>query len=88
MDTSNDGLEMRCPRLGGTISFQYCRTSGDEGMPCLKTADCWWEAFDVITYLWDNLTKEQFQQLVEKKEVPQPKVSSLLDLIEQARNRV
>lgn len=88
MDTGKDGLEMRCPRLGGAISFQYCRTCGDENLPCWKIADCWWETFDVMSWLRESLPEDQIQQILEKKEQPQPKVSTLLDLIEKARNRV
>ena len=88
MDTSKDGLEMRCPRLGGSVSFQYCRSCGDQSLPCWKTADCWWESFDVMSYLRDNLTEDQYRAFLDKKEQPPPKVSSLLDLIEKARSRV
>ncbi len=79
---------MRCPRLGGTISFEYCRTCGDDHLPCWKIADCWWESFDVMSYLRENLPEDQLTLLLEKKEQPQPKVNSLLDLIEKARSRV
>jgi len=88
MDISRDAEEMRCPRLGGTVSFKYCRSSGDDCQPCFKIADCWWEAFDVMGWLRENLTEEQLQQLLAKKERPPAKVSSLLDLIEKARARV
>ncbi|MFH2131929.1 MAG: hypothetical protein ABIK68_16260 [bacterium] len=87
MDTSRDSLDRHCPRLGGTIFFEYCRTCGDEDQPCWKIADCWWEVFDIMSYLRENLTATQLNQLLEKKEQPQPKVTSLIDLIEQARLR-
>ena len=87
MDTSRDELERRCPRLGGAISFQYCRACGDDGRPCWKIADCWWESFDVVSYLRDNLPADQLNEILAKKEQPQPKVASLLELIERARAR-
>ena len=40
----------------------------------------------MMSYLKDNLTEDQLQRLLEKKENPQPKVSSLLELIEKARH--
>jgi hypothetical protein len=88
MDSAKDKLEMRCPRLGGSISFQYCRTCGDDDLPCWKIADCWWESFDVMAWLKANLSESQLATLLEHKEQPQPKVSSLIELIEQARNRI
>ena len=31
-----DRLERRCPRLGGPITFGYCRAAEDNGNPCFK----------------------------------------------------
>lgn len=88
MDTSRDTQEIRCPRLGSTVSFYYCRTCGDSALPCFKAADCWWERFDILSFLRENLARDQFETLMAKKQHPQPKVASLLELIEQARNRI
>jgi len=51
--------------------------------PCVKVVDCWWETFDIVRYLKDNLSDEQFQQLTTKQ--PKPKIASLVEIIEQAR---
>ena len=85
MDESKDHLNRRCPRLGGPITFQYCRLSGDESLPCWKIFDCWWELFDIKTYLKKNLPEESFSRLVTTK--PTPKIRNLVELIEQANNR-
>jgi len=81
-----DRLERRCPRLGGPVSFGYCRTSGDDHSVCWKILDCWWESFDVVGYLQDSLSAEQFNKLVHAK--PKPKIVSLIELVEQAKKRV
>jgi hypothetical protein len=81
-----DHLERRCPRLGGPISFGYCRTDSQDGVPCWKIFDCWWECFDVVEYLKKSLPKSTFERLVNAK--PKPKMLSLVELIEQAKNRV
>jgi hypothetical protein len=47
--------------------------------------DCWWEYFDVVHYLKNRMPEDQFKQLMTAK--PKPKVTSLLELIEQARKR-
>ena len=86
MDTSKDNLERRCPRLGGPVSFRYCMLYGDNGLPCWKIFDCWWETFDVATYLKQNLSEDQFNTIVNSK--AKPKITSIIDLIEQAKSRV
>ena len=85
MDESKDHLERRCPRLGGPVSFHYCRTSGDNHLPCWKTFDCWWEYFDVTDFLKKNMDPDAFGTLTQTK--PKPKIVSLVELIEQAKKR-
>jgi hypothetical protein len=85
MDKIDAGLVRRCPRLGNPVPFNYCEICGDDQQPCFKILDCWWEHFDVVQYLKDNLSEDQFNHLMEAR--PQPKVASLLELIEQAKNR-
>ena len=85
MKNGHNSLLRRCPRLGNAVPFHYCEICGDEQKPCFKILDCWWEHFDVVQYLKDNLTEDQFNQLIQQR--PKPKVTSLIELIEQARER-
>lgn len=86
MDESKDRLERRCPKLGGPVSFQYCRIdAGENGLPCFKIMDCWWEHFDVVAFLKANMPEAAFDKLAAAK--PKPKVQSILELIEQAKKR-
>ncbi|RPH49588.1 MAG: hypothetical protein EHM85_13355 [Desulfobacteraceae bacterium] len=78
-----DELDIRCPRLGSSVSFGYCRSCGDGTSPCFKIFDCWWERFDVVAYFKERLPEEEFMQLAGTR--PKPKVLSLLEIIEQAR---
>jgi hypothetical protein len=78
-------LERRCPRLGGSVPFSYCKKGGEDQQPCFKIIDCWWETFDVVRYLKDNLPEDQFNQLMDTR--PRPKIASLVELIEQAKKR-
>ena len=80
-----DQLKCRCPRLGGPVNFAYCRHPGEHQQPCFKVFDCWWECFDVVSYLREHLSDEAFAELSERR--PAPKVTSLLELIDQARQR-
>lgn len=86
MDESKDSLSRRCPRMGGPVSFNYCRTCGDDGLPCFKTTDCWWEYFDVMSFLKENLPEEKLALLLASK--PQPKIPSLIDLIARTKKNI
>ena len=78
-------LVRRCPRLGNSVPFQYCKICGDHQQPCSKILDCWWEHFDVVRYLKDHLPAPEFNRLMNAQ--PKPKVSSLVELIELAKER-
>jgi hypothetical protein len=86
MEESKDHLERRCPRLGGVVSFHYCRTGGDNVAVCWKVFDCWWEYFDVVGHLKKCLPEDKFNHIVNAR--PKPKIVSLVELIEQAQKRV
>ena len=85
MEDHFDPLERRCPRLGGPVTFAYCKGCGDQNQPCWKIIDCWWEHFDVVTYLRENLPAEAFQKLMDAR--PKPKLASLVEMIEAAKKR-
>ena len=85
MKNTQGSLVRRCPRLGNSVPFDYCEVCGDEQQPCFKILYCWWEHFDVVQYLKDSLTEDQFTRLMEAR--PKPKITSLIELIEQARKR-
>ncbi len=85
MDESKDQLERRCPRLGGPVTFQYCRQCGEDDIPCWKIVDCWWEYFDIVAFLKQSMSRAKFAQLLNSK--PKPKLRSLIELVEQAKKR-
>ncbi len=84
-EKSHDKHTRRCPRLGGPIDFKYCRSCGKNAGMCWKVIDCWWEYFDIQAYLEAHLPPEQIEALTQAR--PQPKIMSLVDLIEQAKSR-
>jgi len=87
-DTPIDELKRRCPRLGSRIPFRFCLTGGDDKQPCWKIFDCWWEIFDVHTYLSTTLTAEEFDQLRAKASAPpKNKLAGIFEIAEQARQR-
>ena len=72
--------------LGHEVPFHYCRTQEGSRL-CSRILDCWWQTFDVCGFLQANLPAEEFGKLVSAPPRP-PKVSSLAELIAQARERV
>jgi hypothetical protein len=80
----DDDLQIRCPKLGSQIYFSYC-VKENQGVPCYRTLDCWFERFEVKAFLKKSLTPAEWKAAFEKP--PKPKMISLLELIEQAKNR-
>ena len=68
------------------MTFAYCRCAEAGGDPCFKVFDCWWERFDIVTLMRNHLTPEAFERL--RQAHPAPKITSLLDIIAQAKARV
>jgi hypothetical protein len=70
-----------CRRLGHHLEFKYCRTV-NHGKPCHLMADCWFEKFPVAEFLESHYTPAERAVFLK---APQPKISSLVELIEKAR---
>ncbi|MDY6881908.1 MAG: hypothetical protein V2J25_15605 [Desulfatiglans sp.] len=79
-----DDFTIRCPRLGHQITFSYCR-SETLGLPCSKILDCWFEHFQVEDWLRKDMSTEDWEKTFQRD--PKPKITSLLELIEQAKKR-
>ncbi len=85
MDPIPDDQERRCPLLGGPVTFGYCLTCGADRQPCWKIVDCWWERCDVVARLRTLLAPQALEALLQAR--PKPKITSILEFIEQARRR-
>ena len=75
---------IRCPRLGHQVSFSYCRKE-NQGFPCFKALDCWYEHFLIEEFFRKELMAEEWKNIFETP--PKPKMLSLLELIEEAKKR-
>ncbi len=53
--------------------------------PCGKIYDCWWEAFDITTFMKANFSEEVRKKVTAP---PPPRAMSLLDIMKQAQERV
>jgi hypothetical protein len=81
--SEHDEKSRRCPRLGHEIAFGYCRQT-DASTPCTKLLDCWFETFDVADWAKKSLAPRDLEKLTA---APKPKMLSLVELIQQARQR-
>lgn len=81
-----ESLERRCPRLGGEVTFGYCKGCSADQTPCFKIFDCWWERFDVVAHMQGCLSPDAFNALSQNR-TPPDKMTSLVELIHQAQVR-
>ena len=72
-----------CPRLGHHLHFNYCRAEKD-GTPCSKIYDCWFEKFDIQSYMQQNFA--EIDRARQAATAPN-KMFILLDLIKKAQTR-
>ena len=64
VETVFDRLETRCPRLGGTVTFKYCR-KGTGALPCSRSIVCWELHFPAAEYMVRILTAEEWTETFE-----------------------
>jgi len=77
----HDDKTIRCPRVGGEVTFRYCRFENNM-LPCRWIAGCWQMHMDITRFLADHYSKEELDRIFAP---PKPKIESLVDLIEKAR---
>ena len=78
-----DGNSGYCRMLGHEVPFSYCRAA-QEGKPCFKILDCWFDKIEIQAYLDAHYTVDEQRTFLSK---PAPKMATLIDLIEKAKKR-
>ncbi len=78
-------LMMRCPRLGGEVTFSYCEREAGE-FPCRQVVRCWEAGFPVEAYLRKTLTPEAWERFC--GQMQKDRVTTLLDLAGAAKRRL
>ena len=84
MKDREDHRQRRCPKLGHEVQFRYCRTQ-EANRLCPRILDCWWELFEVEGFLSSCYASEEVERLA--RPALQPKLSTILELIEAAKAR-
>ena len=88
LNEHDQDLLLRCRRLGHEVTFGYCRHETG-GKPCRLILDCWWERFDVRSFLQAHLPEEDMAQVERAGASPPPsKVLNLVEMIQQAKDRL
>ncbi len=78
-----DNEKIYCRKLGHWLTFHYCHRENN-GLPCRKILDCWFEKIPVKEFLKENYTKEEISYIFNSSK---PKITSLIEIIEQAKKR-
>jgi hypothetical protein len=77
-----DTLQIRCPRLGGEVTFAYCRVEGGD-IPCMRIIACWQNCLPISGYLRERLSPDQLERFAKQK--PKERIVTLVELIEAAK---
>jgi hypothetical protein len=72
-----------CRMLGHAVNFSYCRTTA-QGIPCRKIMDCWFETLPIEEYMKAHYSGDRLKDIFKP---PETKMTTLLDLIAQAKKR-
>ncbi|MCU0588378.1 MAG: hypothetical protein MUF52_09500 [Syntrophobacteraceae bacterium] len=76
-------LLIRCPKLGGEVTFAYCEDEAG-ALPCSRMIHCWsWRIPAVERYLRLKLGEEEWERCF--GQAPRDKMASLVELIDAAR---
>ncbi len=84
MISEHDTKEGYCKMLGHFLQFSYCRAA-NEGLPCSKILDCWFQSFPVQEFIAKSYSLEEQKKIFQPQK---PKMQSLADILEQAQKRL
>ena len=79
-----DNLQIRCPKLGGEVTFAYCRV--EEGKnPCRRIIGCWKDAIPIEDYLKEAFSEELWNRYL--NEPPQDKISTIFEIVDSLQKK-
>ncbi len=81
MIEQHDDKMIRCPRIGGYVTFKLCRSEHDF-LPCRWVVGCWQEQMNINEFLDEHFSKEDLDKIFTP---PKPKMESLVEMIEKAK---
>jgi hypothetical protein len=82
--SKNDDRLIRCPRLGGEVTFAYCRQENNS-LPCPRTLRCWQVYFPVEAYLREILTVDEWTRCFETP--PKDKITTIFEIVDKLKKQ-
>ncbi|MCK9274684.1 MAG: hypothetical protein M0P57_06295 [Syntrophales bacterium] len=79
-----DNLQIRCPKLGGEITFAYCRI--EQGtIPCRQIIGCWHTTIPIESYLEEVFSRKLLDQYLN---VPsKDKITTIFEIVDSLKNK-
>jgi len=77
----HDEKTIRCPRVGGEVTFRFCRFENNM-LPCRFIVGCWQGQMDIEAFLDEHYSEEELNRIFAP---PKPKIESLVGLMEKAK---
>lgn len=77
----HDEKTMRCPRVGGEVTFRFCRFENNM-LPCRFIVGCWQGQMDITAFLDAHYSEDELDRIFAP---PKPKIESLVGLMEKAK---
>jgi len=77
----HDEKTMRCPRVGGEVTFRFCRFENNM-LPCRFIAGCWQGQMDIEAFLNEHYSEDELNRIFAP---PKPKIESLVALMEKVQ---
>ena len=72
-----------CRMLGHTLGFRYCRTM-NEGLPCHNILNCWFERFDIKSFMSAHYSEEELQAVFQP---PKMKIAAMVEVINKVKKK-
>ncbi len=79
-----DHLVLRCPRLGGEVTFAYCRREQGD-LPCRMILRCWEGLIPVEQHLRVHLSDDEWSRAFNTP--PKDKMATILEIADAVRKR-
>ena len=79
-----DHLVLRCPRLGGEVTFAYCRREQGD-LPCRMTLRCWQDMIPVEEHLRECLSDDEWVSCFHTS--PKDKITTILEIADAVKKR-
>ena len=79
-----DDLVLRCPRLGGEVTFAYCRR--EQGtLPCQRTLRCWEGLIPVEKHLRECLSDNEWDSSFNTP--PKDRMTTILEIADAVKKQ-